>query len=424
MAVMAVIYTIIPTKLVNQFILGALFSVSDILILVLTRDHSISPTLVTLIPGFLLVNSVGIASSWLLQTFRRGQFKARDEEEKARLALETLALQLEDAQAMANGGSWTYSPDTTEVAWSDEMYHIYGITRTSDKIKLSELSGLMRPVSPDRLKENIDRTIETGTPYEMELEILRPDGTKRVVLSRGQLKHAANSAGKMIIGTSQDITDLKRKEEIISASLKEKEMLLKEIQHRVKNNMQLISSMLSMQSLYARDETDARMFQDSQDRIRSMSLVYDQLRRSQDLAGINLREYINELVANLIHSYHLNACRVSPEVDVDNVSISLDMAVPCGLLINELVTNSLKHAFPHKNEGRIRISIHEIKDNGLDITVADDGIGLPENLDISTSPTLGMTLIKTLGEQLGGKVEFKRDHGTLFHTSLSLNAAG
>jgi two-component sensor histidine kinase/PAS domain-containing protein len=424
MAVMAVIYTIIPTKLVNQCILGLVFSVSDILIIWFTRDQSIRPMLVTIVPGFLLVNSVGIVSSWLLQTFRRGQFNAQFEEEKARLALVTLAMQLEDAQAVAKVGSWVYSPDTTELTWSNEMYNIYGAVRSERKINITELTGSIPTGSWDKLKTAMDNTLKTGNPYEIELEITRPDGVKRVVLSRGQVKPNASDSAIMLIGTSQDITEIKRKEEIISASLREKEILLKEIQHRVKNNMQVISSMLSMQAQYARDESDARMFQDSQDRIRSMSLVYDQLRRSQDLAGINIKEYVNELISNLINSYRPDACHVSSQIDVDDISVDLDLAVPCGLLINELVTNSLKHAFKDKSEGIIRISMHKTSNNMLDVTVADNGIGLPENLDVASSPTLGMTLLHTLSEQLGAKVEFRRSRGTEFHTSFHINAMG
>jgi two-component system response regulator len=356
-----------------------------------------------------------------MQTFRRGQFNARTEEERARQELLTLAAQLEEAQSVANVGSWTYSPDSEEVTWSEEMYRIYGVTHTGNKRQLAELAKSMKAESWDRLKSAIAGTLNTGAPYEVELEITRPDEARRFVLSRGQLKQAAGGTGSLLIGTSQDITELKRKEKIISAALKEKEVLLKEVQHRVKNNMQVISSLLRMQSQFVVNEKDARMFQESQERIRSMSLVYDQLRQSQNLAEINLREYINELAANLIQSYSLSAGGVSAHIDVDDISVGLDVAIPCGLLINELVSNSLKYAFPDQ-AGNINICIHKTG-GALDLTIADNGIGLPDNFDVASSPTLGMTLLQTLGEQLGGKVEFRRDGGTTFHTSFCLSSS-
>ncbi len=187
--------------------------------------------------------------------------------------------------------------------------------------------------------------------------------------------------------------------------------------------MQIISSLLSMQSQFAVDEKDAHMFQDSQDRIYSMSLVYDQLRMNQNLTEISLREYVNELVKNLINSHSLDTHNISSRVEVDDIDVNLDMAIPCGLMVNELVTNSLKHAFPDKRDGIISISMCK-DENMLDIAVSDNGIGLPENFDASNSPTLGMTLLHTLGTQLGGKVEFENNNGTVFHSSFCLNITG
>jgi two-component sensor histidine kinase len=255
------------------------------------------------------------------------------------------------------------------------------------------------------------------------MEITCPGGVHKTVLSRGQLIHPAATGAPIMIGTSQDITETRRKEKIIEDSLREKEILLKEIQHRVKNNMQIISSLLSIQSQFAVDEKDARMFQDSQDRIHSMSLVYDQLHMDQNLTEISLPEYVNELVNNLINSFSLDAKNISSRVEVDNINVNLDIAIPCGLLVNELVTNSLKHAFPDNRKGIIGISMRK-EGSMLKIAVSDNGIGLPENFDISNSPTLGMTLLHTLGAQLGGKVELENNNGTVFHSSFCLNTAG
>jgi two-component sensor histidine kinase len=191
------------------------------------------------------------------------------------------------------------------------------------------------------------------------------------------------------------------------------------VQHRVKNNMQVVSSLLRMQAQYVKNEDDARLFQESQDRIYSMSMVYDQLCHSEDVAQIKLREYVKELTANLIHSYSPSNGYVSPRIDVDDICVGLDVAIPCGLLINELVTNSMKYAFPYRTGGNISISLYE-KGGVIDLTVADDGVGLPANLDVPKGDTLGMTLLHTLSEQLGGKMEFRPGNGTVFHISFNL----
>ncbi len=423
MSVIAIIYTIIPTKLVNQLVLGTLFTTIDILNFLFTRDESIHAMFVTIIPGLLLVNCVGITSSWLLQIFRRRQFAAQSEQENARKSLAALTLQLQTAQAVSKVGSWTYFPENNEVAWSDEMYHIYGAERAGGKTELDDHARFMSHENWDNMRSAIAKTVETGISYEMEMEITRPDKTSKTVLSRGQLMRSPATGEPMLIGTSQDVTDLKCKEKIIEASLREKETLLKEIQHRVKNNMQVISSLLSMQSQFAFDERDARMFQDSQDRIRSMSLVYDQLYMFRDLAEINLNAYIHELAVNLINSHTRNANGILSRIEVDDINVNMDIAILCGLILNELVTNSLKHAFPDNKNGSIFISMRK-DGNMLDIIISDDGIGIPEGLDVSASPTLGMTLLHTLGEQLGGRVEFKNDNGTVFHSRFCLSPAG
>ncbi len=423
MAVIAVIYTIIPTKLVNQMLLCTLFTIFDILNLVFTRDESVHSMLGTVIPGLLRVNGVGITSSWLLQIFRRGQFAVQCEQEKSRKTLAALALQLQTAQSVTGVGSWTYSPENGDITWSDEMYRIYGAIRTDEKPELKDHARFMSDENWDILLGAINLTVETGTPYELEMEITCPGGVHKTVLSRGQLIHPAATGAPIMIGTSQDITETRRKEKIIEDSLREKEILLKEIQHRVKNNMQIISSLLSIQSQFAVDEKDARMFQDSQDRIHSMSLVYDQLHMDQNLTEISLPEYVNELVNNLINSFSLDAKNISSRVEVDNINVNLDIAIPCGLLVNELVTNSLKHAFPDNRKGIIGISMRK-EGSMLKIAVSDNGIGLPENFDISNSPTLGMTLLHTLGAQLVGKVELENNNGTVFHSSFCLNTAG
>jgi PAS domain S-box-containing protein len=208
------------------------------------------------------------------------------------------------------------------------------------------------------------------------------------------------------------VVDRMKAESQIKASLIEKELLLKEIHHRVKNNMQVISSLLELQSGFVMDKTDALMFQESQQRINSMSLVYNKLYQSRDLANISFAEYVNSLVANLMESYSLNEDRITARINIREIEIEIDLAIPCGLIINEAITNSLKYAFPDNRQGNIWIDIQQ-KGKQITMVLGDNGIGIPSNIDFINTKTLGMTLIQMLViQQLGGKIELKRDCGT------------
>lgn len=213
----------------------------------------------------------------------------------------------------------------------------------------------------------------------------------------------------------------KQVEEQLNASLKEKEVLLKEIHHRVKNNMQVISSLLNLQSGRIKNEEILEMFKESQDRIRSMSLIHERLYQSQDLARIDFSHYIENLANHLFQSYQIDPDTVGMITDVRDVSLDINKAIPCGLIINELVSNSLKYAFPkNKNEEKKRtkkgqISISLSSENGkIALLYKDNGIGLPEDLDIETANSFGLQLVTTLVAQLNGTVEINRKPGATF----------
>jgi len=201
---------------------------------------------------------------------------------------------------------------------------------------------------------------------------------------------------------------LKRKEaeDQLKVSLKEKEILLRELYHRTKNNMQVISSLLNLQSLTIDDKQMLEVVKDIQNRIRSISLVHEKLYQSKDLSNVNLKDYIQELANALLTSYEGSKDRISVTLDIDNVFISLDTITTCGLIINELVSNSLKHAFPDDREGTIRIALHSTGEDKMELRISDNGIGLPEGLDFRDTKSLGLKLVRKLAEdQLRGKVE-------------------
>jgi|GEM_PF-1068804 len=212
-----------------------------------------------------------------------------------------------------------------------------------------------------------------------------------------------------------ELAERKRAEERIAASLHEKEILLKEIHHRVKNNLQVISSLLKLQSGYTKDDQAIAMFKDSQNRIRSMALIHEKLYQSQDLARINFSEYVQSLAAELLRSYRMGRNAIALNIEIDEIALNIDTAIPCGLLINELVSNALKHAFKNKDKGEICIQLQPDRDSHFILSVSDNGIGFPQDLDFRDTESLGLQLVCTLTEQLEGTVELNSHHGTTFN---------
>ena len=208
---------------------------------------------------------------------------------------------------------------------------------------------------------------------------------------------------------AHDITDRKLAEKKIVESLKEKEVLLKEVHHRVKNNLQVISSILNLQRAYLKDKGSDNMFRELQNRVRSMSFIHESLYQTQDFINLNFGEYLNNLVTNIKHSYLLDAGNVEIKVLADKLFLNLDYSIPCGLIVNELVSNAFKYAFGEGRKGNIDVIVKK-KHNFVEIIVADDGVGINSEIDIKNTETLGLQLVTSLVEQLGG---------ALFHYNLN-----
>ena len=222
--------------------------------------------------------------------------------------------------------------------------------------------------------------------------------------------------GLLIISAIRDITDRKQAEDKIKASLKEKEVLLQEIHHRVKNNLQVISSLLNLQAGYIADKTTLKIFADSQHRVRSMALVHESLYQSQDLALIDFAKYTHQLTRYLFHAYGVKASDVILKINIDKVFLEIDTAIPCGLIINELISNALEHAFSPETgkTGQIYIDL-QINYQQIFLTVGDNGVGFPAEIDFRQTESLGLQLVNILVmDELEGTIELERRNGTLF----------
>jgi PAS domain S-box-containing protein len=321
---------------------------------------------------------------------------------------------------------------------SEEKYREL-VENLNDVIYMLDIDGIVTYISPVveavtgfSLKEVVGRPF-TDFVYEEDLPLIMNrfqevmsghlEPTEyRLIDKSGQIRWVRSSSRPIVEdnrviglrGIFLDITARKQAEEKIKASLREKEVLLKEVHHRVKNNMQVISSMLSLQSHHTTDKASRMMFQESQNRIRAMALIHEKLYTSEDLAHIDIAGYIHSLTHQLITSYRTTASRVNMDIAVTDIFLTITTAIPCGLIINELVTNALKHAFPHQRDGTITVSMTPSTNDHLILTVSDTGIGFPEGIDFRNTTTLGMQLVTSLVEQLEGTITLDRSEGTRF----------
>ena len=211
-----------------------------------------------------------------------------------------------------------------------------------------------------------------------------------------------------------ELAERQKAEMNLRAALVEKEVLLKEIHHRVKNNLQIVSSLLQLQSQTLKDPEISRVFQDSQNRIDSISLIHKNLYISPNIGKLDVIDYVQNLVTNILISYQIEPGRIALETNLEPVNLNIDQAIVCGLVMNELLSNSLKHAFPGQTTGKITIDLHNIGDT-IEMVIQDNGIGLPDNLDWSNTDSLGLSLVYDLvTEQIEGNIKVERNHGTVF----------
>ena len=305
-----------------------------------------------------------------------------------------------------------------------------------------EAQSLLRLTKPDTNSENIlgipnifeelelDATLLlTDSPnaaYDLERLSVPIQGQKtcfgilsvysldRQVYSKDDILFLQSAANVLAVAI-----DRKTAEEKLKSSLQEKEVLLKEIHHRVKNNLQIISSLLELQSSLIDDQSIAKLFEESQHRIESMALLHDKLYRSDDLAHISFSEYLHDLVHNLIESYSDTYKEIRFHLEIDPVSLNIETALPCGMIVNELVANCIQHAFPQSATGDIWVECHKIDTNQVILEVRDNGIGFPPEIDFQDTESLGLRLVCILTRQLGATIELRENNGTLFSLRFS-----
>jgi PAS domain S-box-containing protein len=338
-----------------------------------------------------------------------GQFLERKRAEEAlRAGEERLHIALQAGQM----GTWEWDLTTGRVMWSETLEAIHGLAAGTFPGTYDAYCSDIHPEDRDRVTDTIAKTLAEGSDHRITYRIVLPDGRVRWVEDRGRLFAEETRSSVHMSGVCMDITDRKRAEDQLKASLREKEVLLREVHHRVKNNLQVISSLLNLQAGFIEDPRVQAMFADCRHRIHAMALIHQSLYQLESMAQIDFGAYLRALARDLLHAYAIEGERIQLTAYADNILLTIDTAVPCALLAHELVSNCLKHAFPHRQAGNIWVTFLREPNEKLQLQVRDNGVGLPDAVAPRSVGSFGLQLVDILCEQLHATLELERHPGT------------
>ncbi len=305
------------------------------------------------------------------------------------------------------------------ISWQGAVLAVTGFTPEEFRsVTPQRWQELLHPDDRAKVATAFQSVTAGRSQVQLEFRMQKKDGDYVDLSGNGIVRMSDDGKPERLLGTLTDISARKQVELQIAASLKEKEILLKEIHHRVKNNLQVISSLLSLQSAATTDDHAREQLRESQNRIRSMALIHERIYQSENLAHVNFGEYVRSLVSFLFRSYSVPNIRVI--YSIDQCCLPVNIAIPCGLVINELVSNALKYAFKERTGGEIEIGFELVEEHRGVLMVRDDGVGFPPDLDYRATPTLGMQLVNTLTAQIEGTLGLIRDRGTTFTITMPL----
>jgi PAS domain S-box-containing protein len=344
-----------------------------------------------------------IGSAIDITEFRRTEAALMESEERYRTAIECS----NDAVTIVQGDIRVYA--------NQKFLDIFGYDRL-DEVIGQPTFYVMHPDDRDRINE-FSRRRQAGEPAPASYEFtgVRKDGT--VIYIEASAAKVTYRGEPASLAYLRDVTERRKAEEQIKVSLREKEVLLKEVHHRVKNNLQVISSLLSLQAQTVKDDETRRLLEESRNRVKSMAYIHMQLYQSKNFAQIDFAPYVRNLAKNLLESHKKNGERVSLDVRVEDIFLSLDTAIPCGLIINELVSNALEHAFQNGRDGKIIVGLRKDGKKNM-LVVSDNGVGLPREVDLHNTDTLGLQLVSALVDQLDGSLKLERGQGTVFRIAF------
>jgi len=326
---------------------------------------------------------------------------------------------LELAMDAGEHGFWDWNLDTDNVYFSPRYYTMLGYEPGELPMNITTWVELMHPDDRERVIPKVKKWVENAQPYEIEFRLKTKNKEWNWISGRGKsFEKDAKDRPHRAVGVHVDITKHKLAEEKIEKSLKEKIVLLQEIHHRVKNNLQIIASLLNLQSSRIKNKEALEIFQATRKRVFSMALVHERLYQSEDFARIDFRKYIEEMTVHLLSFHRDKMEKVRFEKDIKKIIIDISKAVPLGLILNELITNALKHAFPKDREGKIKIKFNK-KGSRYNLTISDNGRGFPQDLNFRKAESMGLTLITSLVNQIDGEIKLDRRIGTSFKINFS-----
>ncbi len=270
-------------------------------------------------------------------------------------------------------------------------------------------------------EKQIREVAATGIPSQSIVEL---DSLQKKVYLDWRLfpEKAGDGTVQTVLGISRDVTEQKNVEQQLRVALNEKEILLRELYHRTKNNMQVICSMLMLQAEETEDQRIGHILRDTESKIQAMALVHQKLYQSNSLSNIDLKDYLNDLAVGLLENYKTNSAQVEISLDIDHIVILIDTAIPCGLIVNELIINALKYAFPNGQEGKISIQIRQSQNGLISMRISDDGVGLPTGFDWEHSNTLGLkTVTGLVRHQLRGQISLEAGRGVTWNIEFQDN---
>jgi PAS domain S-box-containing protein len=337
---------------------------------------------------------------------KHAEMALRESEEKIRLIAETM-----------DDVVWMSTPGIEEMLYVSPAYErVWGRTRESLYQVPQSFMETIHPDDLERLESALGLHAEGKWDYEYR--ITHPDGTVRWIQDRGHPIRDEQGRIRLVTGVARDITDRKRAEESVRDSLREKELLLREIHHRVKNNLAIIDSLLSLQAGCSGNQACHEMLEVSRARLRSMSLAHEILYQSKNLASLSASDYIESLVDHLVTTVNWIGTAVEMKKEIQEFSVGLDTAIPLGFVVTELVSNALKHAFPERGDGEVRITLKELSEKQFELSVSDNGVGM-HTFDRDDPGSLGLDLVYALVDQLRGEVEIEYEMGTTVRIKFS-----
>jgi PAS domain S-box-containing protein len=345
--------------------------------------------------------------------------------------LRTSKARLSLAMEMARLVHWEYEVKRDLLVMNDEFYALLGTTASQEGGYLITATAYMqRFVHPEDIHlveqqlQDAVKTCDSDFAAQMEYRIICRDGEERVVLTKSRITKDANGNTTHIYGINQEITERKRIELEIKKLLAEKELLVREVHHRIKNNLNTVQSLLSLQTSYLDEPAAVQALEDAVARIRTMAAVYEQLYRSKDVGTIPMQVYFSGLIDDIAATWQETTGRIRIEKAIANREILTGTAFPIGIIVNELITNAQKYAFPDGRPGTIRVSLLCPDEQHLEVHVADDGLGLPDGIDIDHPESFGMIVVQAYVGQLHGTLEARsaRNQGTDYRMIFPMSA--